>query len=218
MKPVIKIVDGAKEDLRKMLELCLSTGGLTKERYQRFLSMQYHLTKGVQKHFFALAGHPEMAKCKGMRDFLIRFAIEEENHYLIAKKDLENMKSPMLENTLDVQLWWAFFDKFIHDKPFMRLGATCVLENISDGNGDLIGRLTSETGFLNARNTRFLVIHQHEELPHGDQLYEALEKADLDEKHVADLLRGAEVGRVMYLRFFSWVLTGKEVCMVTQID
>lgn len=212
MKHLIEIVENARKDFRKQLREALSSDGLTPERYQRFLSMQYHLTNGVQKHFFAIAAHPEMAHRKSLRKFLLNFGDEEESHYLIAKKDLENCDLPLLPPNLDVRIWWSYFNGVIAERPFVRLGATAILENISTGNNDLIQQLLQKATYLNPRNMRFLVIHQHEELPHGDQILDALKDGKLDEQHIRDLEEGASIGRTMYLRLFSWVLTGADTC------
>lgn len=213
MNHVKSIVAKAKKDLRVLLLDGLNTGGLTPERYQRFLSMQYHLTNGVQKHFFAIAAHPDMSHKKGLRKFLLNFGDEEETHYLIAKKDLENLDLPLLPPNLDVKIWWAFFNSIVTERPFVRLGATCILENISGGNGDIIQQMVQKTPYLNPRNMRFLIIHQHEEIPHGDQILDALEQANLTEENIRDLEEGAEIGRTMYLRLFSWVINGVDTCM-----
>lgn len=216
MKEVLKIVEGARKDLRVQLIEAKQSGGLTEERYARYLSMQYHLTNGVQKHFFAAAAHPELASRKSLRKFLLNFGDEEESHYLIAKKDLENANLPLYPANLDVKLWWSYFNSIIEDRPFVRLGATCILENISVGNGDLIQDLVKGAAYLNPRNTRFLIIHQHEELPHGDQILDALSQGNLTPDHIKDLEEGAAIGRTMYLRLFAWVLNGKDTCGVGQ--
>ena len=210
MKQVLSVIHQVQADFLKILTELQATGGLTQERYVRFLSMQYHLTNGVQRHLFAMAANPAMAAKKSLRRFLLNFGDEEETHFQIAQKDIENLGQEILPVNLDVRLWWAFFDRIVNESPFIRLGATCILENISTGSGDIIKKLIGESGYLNPRNTRFLVIHQHEDLPHGAQIIEALEAADLNRDQLADLLNGAKWGSTMYLRMFHWVVTGKE--------
>ncbi len=203
MKQVLAIVKQAQAAFRDMLLRMESNGGMTRERYTNFLSMQYHLTNGVQKHFYACASHHSLMHRKSLRKFLVNFADEEEPHYLIAEKDLENLDCRPGPCPVDVKLWWAYFDKVVMERPFVRLGATCILENISAGNGDIIKRLISNADFLTPRNTRFLVIHQHEDLPHGDQIVEALTAGKLDEQQVKDLEEGAEIAAKLYLRMFA---------------
>ena len=62
-----------------------------------------------------------------LRDFLYRFALEEEPHYRVA---LDELGEPPLPCPMDVSEWWAMFDRLVDEHPFTRLGATCVLENI----------------------------------------------------------------------------------------
>ncbi len=210
MKEVYKIVEQAKGEFRNILANLVTDGkGLSLERYVRFLSMQYHLTNGVQRHFMAVASHKDFMNRQKTRDFLYRFAIEEEQHYLIAQKDLQNLGQELLPCSIDTKLWWSYFDKVVIDQPFIRLGATCILENISTGNADLIQKLIQDASYLNPRNTRFLVIHQHEDLPHGAQIFQALEDANPNTRQVADLVEGADIGRVLYLRMFHWVCYGE---------
>jgi hypothetical protein len=211
MKQLRDIVNQARVEFRKKLLHVQDSGGLTKERYVRFLSMQYHLTRDVQRHFFTCAAHPTMAHKKTLRKFLIEFAQEEELHFLIAAKDLENLHADIQPICLDVRLWHSFFGGIVATKPFVRLGATCILENVSVGNADVIKKLMTEASYLNPRNTRFLVIHQHEELPHGDEILNALGAADLTQEDFDDLDEGARIGLTMYLRMFDWVVTGRDL-------
>ncbi len=67
----------------------------------------------------------------------------------------------------------------------------------------------ADAKYLNPRNTRFLVIHQHEELPHGDQILEALSSADLSSEDFNDLEEGAKIGATLYLRMIEWVIHGE---------
>ena len=54
----------------QLLESGLRAGPVTVERYCRYLSMQYHLTKDVQAYFFAVAANAALAKRRKLRRFL----------------------------------------------------------------------------------------------------------------------------------------------------
>lgn len=206
MERIFAVVEKAKEmfhaDLLRLSEL----GGMTKPVYIRYLSFQHHLTKGVQRHFLTVAGHPTLAGKRQFRDFLYRFALEEEPHFDIARHDLEFMGESPLPCPLDVKLWWAYFDQIVHTRPFVRLGATCVLENLGAGAGALGHRLLDDAPFLNDKNTRFLQIHFHEELPHGEQIFAALKAAAPSEQETLDLVEGAKTGAALYLRMARWAM------------
>lgn len=212
MKQVAAEVKQAQELFRNRFLRMREIGGLTKERYIRFLSMQYHLTKGVQRHFMAIAASPITAKKRELRKWLINFAQEEEFHYEIARADLKELGTDPLSIPLDTQLWWNYFDQIVPDHPFIRLGATCVLENIADGSSDLLDDMIAKTDFLNPKNLRFLLIHRHgPNLAHGDQILEALSNANLSEEELNDVIDGARKATTFYLRFAHWIINGEDL-------
>ena len=209
MNTVTEIISDAQAKLRRLLLDIDQDGGLTRERYVRFLSMQHHLTRGVQRHFLMAASHPDLARRRKLRAFLVRFANEEELHFEIARDDLARVDSDVLPKPLDVTLWWTYFDSIIASRPFVRLGATCILENISDGSEDVIGRLVSKATYLNRENTRFLTIHRHQgDVAHGAEILEALADAQLEPRHFDDLAEGARNATILYCRMIGWTLKG----------
>ena len=205
IQPVVEIVEQAKTAFRELLVSIGNTDGISRRAYARYLSMQYHLTKDVQRHFFLAAAHASLARRKPLRDFLYRFALEEEPHYLVAKDDLDNLGETLLPCPLDVTLWHAFFLRQAAERPFVRLGATCVLENLGAGAGGTGRDLLAKAPFLNKTNTRFIEIHFHEVLPHGAQIYDALNSVEMSPEEVAQAAHGARVGAVFYLRLARWV-------------
>src|SRR5207247_567123 len=130
MMRVLATVEQAKQLFHADLQLLARHGGMTRPVYVRYLSFQHHLTNGVQRHFLAVAAHPTLAGRRKLRDFLYRFGLEEEPHFDVAKHDLEKMGETPLICPLDVRLWRAYFDDIVQTRPFVRLGATCVLENL----------------------------------------------------------------------------------------
>lgn len=212
MKQVENEVKKAQDLFRQRLLEMREVGGLTKERYTRFLSMQYHLTKGVQRHFMAIAANSITAKKRDLRKWLINFAQEEEFHFEIAKADLKELGTEPLGIPFDTQLWWNFFDSVVPTRPFVRLGATCILENIADGSSDILDEMIAKSGFLNPKNLRFLLIHRHgPNLAHGDQILEALSGANLTEEEANDVIEGARKATTFYMRFAHWIVTGEEL-------
>lgn len=204
MQEVLEIVEKAKTIFAAQLAGLSTRGGLTREMYVRYLSFQYHLTKGVQRHFLKVAGHPRLSGKNLLREFLFKFGLEEEPHYRVAEVDLDRMGEKPLPCPLDVSLWWAYFDQIVEHRPFVRLGATCVLENLGAGAGALGHRLLDEAPFLTKSNTRFLTIHFHELLPHGDQIIGALTSAPLEPMDLEELVEGANIGAILYLRMAAW--------------
>lgn len=206
LRGVYTIIDESRHRFAALLQHAADTGPMTLMQYQRYLSMQYHFTKGVQAQFLRAAAHRELAKRKSLRRFLFNFANEEEQHYLVAAKDLMRLGLPILPQPLDVMLWHLYAGSVVDERPFQRLGTTCVLENISGGAARGPVRAALHASFLNESNTRFLVIHQHELLPHGEQILAALESSHPEPRHVAQLELGARIGMAFYLRMAEWAL------------
>ena len=55
-------------------------------------------------HFLTIAGSPIFAGKRRFREFLFNFALEEEPHYKVAAKDLENLGFQISEEPPDVKL------------------------------------------------------------------------------------------------------------------
>ena len=201
------VIAEAQQRLADLLSRSLGAdGSLNRDQYTRYLSMQYHLTNDVQRYFITASAHRDLARRRGLRKFLFNFANEEEQHYLIAANDLRAMGASLHPLPFDVLLWHAYFQGIIVANPFLRLGAACILENLSSGPARPLVKQALRGPFLNKENTRFLVLHQHEANPHGDQFLEALEQADLEPRHWEALEQGARRGAVLYLRAAEWAL------------
>jgi hypothetical protein len=206
LRPVVEVVTIAQRLFEERLAAILARGGLTLDDYVRYLTFQYHLTKDVQRAFLTVASHASLSGRRRLREFLFAFALEEEPHYEIARQDLEALGRAPLPCPLDVTLWWAHFNEVIPRQPFRRLGATCVLENLGAGGGAVAKALLAGAPFVRPDNSRFLQIHFHEALPHGDQIYHALDAVELSAAEIRDLRVGAAEGAVMYLRMAEWAL------------
>jgi len=188
----------------------VADSGFSLEQYTRYLQMQYHLVKDVQKQFYQIAAHPDIFNKGSFRRFLLEFGTEEGPHYRMAERDLNNLQQQNGDCPLDVKLWWCYFEQVVKEKPLMRLGATCILENIGSAVGDLVDSAINKTIFLNKKNTTFLILHKHEVVNHGDLILDELEKARLDDAEYADVMNGLTESRTMVLRIFHWVLYGED--------
>jgi hypothetical protein len=201
-----ELIASARARYTKLLATSFESRELTKDQYHRYLSMQYHLTKGVQWYFYTAAAHESLRRRRKLRRFLVEFANEEELHYLVAANDLHTMGLPVLAEPFDVELWHAYMTREVQARPFIRLGAAAVLENLaSPDNHALLKRILSAP-FLNRDNTKFLTLHMHESVPHGQEIMDTLGAEALEASHVADLEEGARKGTVLYLRMAEWAL------------
>ncbi|KPM47891.1 iron-containing redox enzyme family protein [Jiulongibacter sediminis] len=203
-------VENANLFFAEKLKKNFSETGLKPEQYIRYLQMQYHLTKGVQDTFMAIASHSETRAYKKLRKFLINFAFEEEMHYKLAEKDLKNTGAGTGDIPFPVELWWAYQRQAVIEKPMERLGATAVLENVGNFAAPIIKDLLGSADFIHKRNTTFTQVHMHEELPHGDQILDALGAENFSEVHQAQLLSGAEKATWLYAStIFDWIIKGE---------
>lgn len=204
MGETLKVVGDARQRFESILSLLMQKSGLTPEVYQRFLSMEFHLTRDVQRYFITAAAHHSLRTMKGLRRFLLKLANEEELHYVVAGNDLQKLGLPILPMPFDVELWHAFFSQVVKERPFVRLGAAIVLENMASEKNHALLKKTLNQPFLNASNTKFLVLHMHETLPHGHQIIQAISDEALTLKQLADLAEGARKGAILYLRMVEW--------------
>ena len=172
----------------------------------------------MQRYFLAIAAHPDLARRRTLREFLFRFANEEELHYLVAANDLHKLGMRPLPMPFDVELWHHYFKTVVIDRPFVRLGAATILENIADGVAKEWVRKALVGDFLTRDNTKFLVLHQHETLPHGDQILSAIESGELEPRHYRDLIEGARKGTVLYLRMAEWAIRPQGLASVCDGD
>jgi hypothetical protein len=207
MNELLKEIEIIQLQFQAILNEVKNSGGVTEEQYINYLSMQYHLTKDVQRYFYNIASHSDFIHSKGLRNFLVNFANEEEPHYMIAANDLKNMNQEVRPVTLDVKLWHSYFRSTLEQNPYLRLGAVTILENVSGKSGELINEILFSAKFLNPRNTRFFAIHKHDSsLPHGDQILEAIVNAKFSSAQLNMLTLGAQEARIMYSRMVNVAL------------
>ena len=110
MKRIQLAIEEAQAKFASLFAASLNNGPASHEQYVRYLSFQYHLTRGVQRYFFVAMAHPDFARRRKLRKFLFEFGNEEELHYLVAGKDLRALGLDPLPEPFDVTLWHSYFD------------------------------------------------------------------------------------------------------------
>lgn len=212
MNEIKNSVKKAQDEFRSLIEESeIASKGLERDQYIRYLQMQYHLVKDVQKQFYEIAGHESIFDKRKFSEFLLEFGTVEGPHFKMAARDLKALDADLGVAPLDVKLWWSYFGQLIKEKPLVRLGGTCVLENVGSAVGDLIDAALAKSPFLDQKNTTFLILHKHEVLNHGDEIIEAVERANLSSEELLDIKKGIEESKVLFFRMFHWVLKGKEL-------
>ena len=216
MQRLKHVIAEAQSRYAALLESFVKTRIADKAIYQRYLSMQYHLTKGIQRDFMLAAAHSDLNKRRTLRAFLVDFANERELHYLVAANDLHMLGLELLQEPLDATLWHTYFDKVVSERPFIRLGAACCVENISGGIARSWAKAALVAAFLNRDNTKFLALREDGGSPGGELVLAELDSTNLREHHMGDLVLGAKQGAVFYLRLMEWVLN--ENCLSAWTD
>ncbi|MFC5496066.1 iron-containing redox enzyme family protein [Caenimonas terrae] len=217
LAPLRTQIAAAQALFAQLLESALRAGPVSIEQYVRYLSMQYHLTKDVQAYFFAAAANSALAKRRKLRRFLSEFANEEELHYLVAANDLLAFGRRPLPEPFDVTLWHSYFRGVVGSRPFLRLGAAAILENLSAGVAREPARRALSAPFMTRENTKFLVLHQHETNPHGEQILQALGAETLTDAELGDLFLGARQGTVLYLRMARWAVDESDLSAIADL-
>jgi len=208
------VILDAQRHFADLLAGSLATQRPSRDQYARYLSFQYHLTRDVQSDLLAIAGHRELARRRKLREFLFHFANEEELHYLVAAKDLSALGLAPLPISIDVELWHAYFGSILRERPFVRLGAAAVIENISAGPARDWLEKALRGDFLDRSNSNFIVLHRQASPPPGRQVLGALAGGSLKPRHFADLVEGAHKATVLYLRMVEWALRPESVSRI----
>ena len=207
MKSVELAITEAQINFDQLVARFTPNGEISKKQYARFLSMQYHLILNIQQQFLCCAGAWEMRKYTALRNHLVEMAFVEEPHYQLTLNDLKELGEALLPEPLDVILWHAFWRPLVQTHPFFRLGAICVLENISAGPaqnriGQLLFKLSAKGYSLS-----FAQLHHHtEETDHGKSLLTLIADAKPDASTVHEIRDGIKIATVLYLRAFEWAL------------
>lgn len=212
--PLSGQIETAQALFARVLIDAMARGPITVDQYCSYLSMQYHLAKDVQTYFFTIAAHASLGKRRRLRRFLCEFANEEELHYLVAGNDLMAFGRIPCAEPIDVMLWHYYYRSVVASRPFQRLGAAAILENVSGGVARSPSNKALSAPFLSKENTKFLVLHQHETVPHGQQILEALDAEVLSVEELDDLLLGAKRATVLYVRMAAWALNENNLARV----
>jgi len=201
----------AQTEFAALISRAIESGGVSMDAYARFLRMEHYLTRDVQQRFYQCAGASAMKPYPAIREFLVSFANEEAPHHQDAIDDLASMGSVLGSEPLDVALYHSFWRQWPPTRPFFRLGSTCVVENISGGDSSEKVLQVISSFRSKGLGVKFATDHAHVELKHGDGIVEVLERAALSESDYNDLVAGARIGAVMYLRMIKWCLQPDEL-------
>jgi hypothetical protein len=189
LAPMLRVVEAARSRFHLLLADLAARGGLTLEQYRRYVVVRRYLTRTIRQEFLTVASHPRLADRRTLRDFLIRIAVEDEPEIDDRFGSLSARPCDDTECPLDVRLWSTCFQEVAPVRPFLALGAACVLQHLGTepnhgAEGEALVGMTAR----------------------GDRMRHALEAVPLMPAEIDDLAQGAADGAVMYLRMERWAL------------
>ncbi len=135
----------------------------------------------------------------------------------MAANDLLAFDRRPLPEPFDVTLWHSYFRGIVATQPLVRLGAAAILENLSAGVAREPARRALSAPFMTRDNTKFLVLHQHETNPHGEQILEALAAETFSAAELDELFLGARQGTILYLRMARWAVDESDLSACADI-
>jgi len=202
LERVEQVIRSAQKRFANLLaEVSAEAGGVDavthRERLVRYLSVQYHLMRDVQRELFRIAAHPDLGIRRGLRDHLVARAGAEEFRFQEAADRVIGRGQSLVPAPLDVQLWHAYFDSLVDTRPFLRLGAACVLERIENEGIEPFRSMFGELPF-----------HAGYSKDAGRSLFQFLGGVELDPRQYQDLEEGAIHAATLYLRMLHWALHG----------
>ena len=175
--------------------------------YHRFLSFHYHLSHAAYGAFVRVADCPRISELPRFRRFLKTFAASQKMHHTATAVDLRALGLSILPRTFDVALWHGSLDTVAEERPFVRIGAAVIMENLPDR---IVGRelASARETDISQRENRdlLLVLHLLDTRGSGGRLLEALAEAPLTPQDLSELLLGAKLGTALYLRMIDWAL------------
>lgn len=197
-----------------LLEMAALPGGIAQELspllqaadlevYKHFLLTMYHYTRDAEKQLkFA------RDKCKEseLYDYFEEMAREERGHYLLAKRDYEELggnveKSVEPRSVEQFRNYWYNLGK---ENSNEFLGAMYVFENVATRVGrDVIAMM--ERLNLTKRQSRWLRVHLEADVGHGDEAEKMCQKYLA--KNPQAMLRAAQEGAAEWMAVFRYAFS-----------
>jgi heme oxygenase len=185
-------LDAMCHSMAEQLSLHFATSGL--EEYQRFLNMMFHYTlKSGDRLKFAAerAEHPKL------KQVFTELAKEEQYHYRLAQRDLNNMgQQPSEQSPPEAQAFHDYWMTIAATHQFEYVGAMYVLENIAGHiKPYLMPHFTKLA--LEPDHSKFIMTHLVADEDHGERLKMLSVEAHGDE--VTDVLKGGQHAKKFWL-------------------
>lgn len=178
----------------------------TRDSYTKFLSLHFHLCCGVARHLMLIASHHDLIHRARLRGFLIDFALQHEKDHILVESDLRHLGTRTMPTTLDIKLWWSYFNSIVEHRPFIRLGAAFTFEQAIFQMTPMLEKIQDQCSFITPRSSQYLgLLTSPQYVERSQNLWEALQTSHLNVSQISDLQLGATECGILYQRMTHWI-------------
>lgn len=185
----------------------LDGGKLTIQDYHSALRTLFHQVYFSSSSFALAAAHcpPELTH---VRNYLIRHADEEKDHWLWILSDLEKTgyKGPDVKTlfpTAAAQAYIAFNYYIATWKPLSRLAIALMLESVGANFGKRYGNALLMALRLTKEQTQFFFGHGDTDVGHTQALWEIIRSCELSPQELGWMCHSAEVAGRLYFQMYE---------------
>ena len=190
----------------KWFPYAVNTDKFSREFYVKFLSLHFHMINGSARHLMLIASHKDLTHRARLRGFLIDFALQHEKDHLLAESDLRQLGNKILPATLDIKLWWSYFNNIVEQRPFIRLGAAFTFEQAICQMTPMLEKIQDQCNFITPRSSQYLsLLVSPQYIERSQKLWEALQTSHLNVSQISDMQLGASECGTLYERMSQWI-------------
>ena len=165
----------------------------------RLWSLRWGLARGTRRRYLTLATLFDLAGHGALRDVVYQWATNDDCHERGAEAALRDLGADAMETPLDANLWDAYLDAIVVERPWLTCAAMGAWEELAATAIEL-GEQRA------ARASRLPVTTFSDRSSRWEELAAALRGETLDADELAAIVDGISAARVIGLRMMRWAL------------
>lgn len=182
-------------------------GTVTLDHYKNLLLTIFHQTRSGP-YTFAMAASNCPWKHKAAKEYLLRHALEEANHWEWILNDLKSIgygaDDPReLFPHVACEAYIGFNERVALRFPLARLAIAAVLEGGGAQHGGGYGRKLMEALKLSPKNCTFFLSHAETDKEHSAEIDQLLQSCDLSNQEWAWMAHGAKTAGHLYRAMYD---------------
>jgi hypothetical protein len=182
-------------------------GSVRLEHYQTLLLTLFHQTRS-SPYTFATAASNCMWRHRTAKEYLLRHALEESNHWEWILDDLKSIGYQATDPQnlfphVSCEAYIGFNERIANRFPIARLAIAAVLEGIGAEHGGNYGRKLLQALKLAPRNCTFFLSHAETDKEHSVEIDNLLKNCDLDPGEWAWMAHAAETAGKLYRAMYD---------------